>query len=135
LGHGTALVKVKAINPYTFGHETSYQFASRRIKSRSLVAENKPAETSLSAQSLWKPASSQFVYLQVGAFRNKIHAERLRQRLLTQLSAPVKVAKPSANKKLYRVQVGPFKNNIAANKIYNQLKELGIESNKLSNSQ
>ncbi len=119
LGHGTALVKIRAIDPYSFGRQTGFLFASRLKKSPHVQT---PTPIVLSSSSL---------YLQVGAFRNKSHAEHLQQRLVALLATPVKIKKPSANGKLYRVQIGPLKDNMTANKVRSRLKALGIASNKL----
>ncbi len=121
LAHGTALVKIKAINPYTFGRDAGIYFASRHVKSL-------PQSTSS-----WHASASDRnpVYLQVGAFRNKSNAQQLQQRLISLLATPVKVAMPTDKRNLYRVQVGPFKDMYTANRMSDRLKELGIESNKL----
>lgn len=115
LGHGTAPVKIRAIDPYTFGRKFE------------LAGENKRFSFS-SAKSLWKHGAKhgQNVYLQVGAFRNKIHAEKLRQRLVAMFSTPVKISKG----KFYRVQIGPIKDVATANKITYRLRTLGMKPNK-----
>ncbi len=116
LGHGTTVVKIKAIDPKTYGHENLYVQKTRRAF-QSGYAQN----TAIS-----KPA----VYLQVGAFRNKAYAQKLQQRLTALLETPVKIARPQANSKLYRVQVGPIHDVATAKKISQQLQGLGIKSNK-----
>lgn len=125
LGHGTTLVRVKAIDPYHYGHDN---IIAAHTLSRPMIAHNQAAASSPS-HLFFKPDAT--VYLQVGAFRNKSHAKQLQQRLIALLSAPVTVSNPSANKNLYRVQVGPIKNKSAINKIYSQLKVLGIKPNKI----
>jgi rare lipoprotein A len=104
IGHGTARVRVKAINPYTYGQH--FNFVKK-----------------------WSPGTSaQIVYFQVGVFRNKTHAARLKQKLTSLLKAPVSISRTQT--KLYRVQVGPIKDLTAADKINIRLKDLGIKSNK-----
>ncbi len=68
IGHGTAHVRVTAINPHTFGREELY------------FSNDKP------------------FYLQVGAFRSRANAERYKERLLTMLNEPVNIAKPASSK-------------------------------------
>lgn len=116
LGHGTARVRVKAIDPHTFGRE--FELAKNTRKSLrwtpKTIAERRAAQTRL-------------VYLQAGAFRNKIHAQRLQQRLHSLIEAPVHIS----SGKLYRVEIGPFKDMASANRITSQLLKFGIKSNKL----
>lgn len=104
LGHGTARVRVKAINPYTYGKHLN--FAKQWCPSR----------------------SAQIIYFQVGAFRHKVNAVKLRQRLSHLLEVPVSISRLSS--KLYRVQVGPIKDLSKAEKIDGRLKDLGIKPNK-----
>lgn len=134
LGHGTALVKIRAINPSNY-HNPNLTY----------IASNKPTKTNTklastsSYKSSWQPSKSksiakqtQLVYLQVGAFRHKSHAEKLKQHLATTLHMPVKISNPSAKgSKLYRVKIGPIKDVATANKITHRLKNLGISSNKI----
>lgn len=111
LGHGTAPVRLKAIDPYTFGRKFE-------------LAENNKRFTN---HSLWSPNKKQHqFYLQVGAFHNRIHAEKLRERLIAMLEAPVKIS-PG---KLYRVQIGPIKDMATANKITQRLRTIGITPDK-----
>lgn len=102
LAHGTALVRVKAIDPLTYGHHgLNVHFAKN----------NKP------------------LYIQVGAFKNKAHAQRLRQRLMGMLTEPVNIAAAQHNQ-IYKVQVGPIKDLAQADQISHQLNLLGIKPNK-----
>ena len=128
LGHGTALVRVKAIDPYAHPQNDSFYVASNRKKTPGVFAENRITRP---FKPTWQNTKqTQLVYLQVGAFRNKLHAERLRQRLIALLDAPVKVSHPSAKGKLYRVQVGPIKDVATANKLTHRLRVLGMKPNK-----
>jgi len=112
LGHGTATVRVKAIDPATYGKH--FQFAQHQ------------ARPSVSFSS----ASTKTVYLQVGAYRSKSHAQKMQQHLSSLISAPVRIISPSAKAKLYRVQVGPFKDVANANRVTHELNHLGIKPNK-----
>lgn len=115
IGHGTARVRVKAIDPYAYGKQP--EFANNWNFSR-------PHKTKRNLEQ-----QHQLVYLQVGAFRNKSHAEKLKKRLVVLLEAPVKILNPST-RGLYRVKIGPIKDVATAEKITTQLKNLGISSNK-----
>lgn len=115
LGHGTATVRVKAIDPRTYGK--SFDIAKSQPQShRSTYAT--------------KQSSSKGIYIQVGAFRNKSNALQLQHRLQAKVSAPVKVTYPSSQSKLYRVQVGPIYDGSTAAQLNGQLKHLGIKSSK-----
>jgi len=107
LGRGTARVRIKAIEP-----GTRYELAENSERAYSYNVIGRPLD---------KP-----VYLQVGAFRSKSRAEKLRQRLASLLEAPVNIAVGH----LYRVQVGPIEDVATEARISNQLHNLGIEANK-----
>jgi rare lipoprotein A len=68
IGHGTARVRVTAIDPYTFGKQQLYFNADKPF------------------------------YLQVGAFRNKSNAEKHKQHLTALLNTQVNIAKPFSSK-------------------------------------
>lgn len=130
LGHGTALVKVKAINPRTYERDQFF-VASRQAKHKKQFAENNKRDFLLTEDPLLpENKSAQSVYLQVGAFRNKSRAEKLKQRLIALLEAPVKISSPSASGKFYRVKVGPIKDVAMEDKITHRLKGMGIKPNK-----
>jgi rare lipoprotein A len=115
MGRGTAPVRIRAINPYTYGSE--FEFANnKRVTPRTTARDIGHASR-----------DTQLVYLQAGAFRNRMHAEQLKQRLVIQLEAPVRVAKG----KLYRVQIGPLKDVASVNKVTSRLRQLGIKSTKI----
>lgn len=115
LGHGTTHVRVRAINPYSFGSPEPFFADSRRFTRRFTGRFNR---------------SSNDVYLQVGAFRDKHHAQQLQTRLSSLFSAPVKIYNPSANGKLYRVKMGPFHDVASADKITIRLRDMGMSPNK-----
>lgn len=122
-GHGTAKVKVKAIDPTTFGG----QFALAKHTDQTYIKHSSDNITHHSIAS----TKHQLVYLQVASFKSKSRAEKFRLHLLNYVKTPVKIAKTSHHQQLYKVQIGPFKNKIIANKISSQLKRLGIKSNKI----
>lgn len=100
LAHGTAMVRIKAIDPYAYGR--TYNLAKK---------------------TLWKKPSTQpMMFVQVGAFKDRARAEKLRRHLIGLLNMPVKI---SAGK-LYKVQIGPIRDVATANKISGRLKSLGM---------
>lgn len=101
LGHGTTHVRVKAIDPTTFGETIQ-------------LAAHAPI------------SAAKALYLQVGAFHDRARAENLRSRLVALLGKPIHIAAG----KLYRVQMGPFKTAAEANTFSSRLKSLGIQANK-----
>lgn len=127
LGHGTAVVRVKAINPDTFKDSQPFFAGISHKKSRSVFAYNHPHEKNYP---LFQPNShsSKTVFLQVGAFRNKHYALRLQQRLnlLVSRKTPVNIIHPTVKGKLYTVKIGPIQDVASIAKITHQLKGLGI---------
>jgi rare lipoprotein A len=116
LGRGTAYVRVKAINPYTFGRTLE-------------IAKRTPTLQSSHGMrmALQRPAANQLVYLQVGTYHSKVHAQQARRRLIALFKTPVRIYKGRG----YRVQVGPIKDTATADKITQRLNRLGFKSNKL----
>jgi len=120
LGRGTTLVRVQAIDPVAYwnpAHLYALNNPIRHYFNTHHYAVNKALTHSM-----------HFVYLQVGAFRNKHYAERLKQKITTIISSQVNITNSA---KLYRVRIGPFKDTMTAGKISAQLKTLGIASNRL----
>lgn len=129
LGHGTATVRVRAINPYTYANrEPFFSGASpSRTKSFAGNAQLASAETGYITKS---NSSAGMIYLQVGAFRNRSHALRLQHQLSALFSTPVTIQTPLENSSLYRVKMGPFNDIASADRLTRRLKGLGISSNK-----
>lgn len=116
LGHGTAYVDVKAIDPNHMSSDDGLILAHRSKSLRSLFASS-------------QPASSSGVYLQVGAFQNRIHAERFKNKVSTLISSPVRITQMAkSSQRLFRVQVGPFDDIMTADSISKRLKSFGIKS-------
>jgi rare lipoprotein A len=111
LGHGTALVRVKAIDPLIYGKPAPV--IAHRIYRRETPVFHSNAPR---------------VYFQVGAFRDRQRAERLRERLATLVDAPVNISHGHAN--LYRVHVGPVRDTAEAERLTYRLKGLGLKANK-----
>lgn len=126
MGKGTALVKIKAINPRTWNIESDPILMAREETKRNQKhhtftpiwqAHHKPA-----------PAALPFgTYLQVGAFKDKQRALKLQQRLARSLGTPVQIA---PNKHLYLVKVGPLHNQDMTQDVTRRLKRMGITWNK-----
>lgn len=110
LGHGTARVKIRAIDPGTYG---------RAI----VVARSHP----LSKRATLVASTSHKVYLQVGAFRKKSNAFNLRDKLSGLLKAPVDVINPSQNSSFYLVKVGPIHDLNFAKNLNAKLLNLGFK--------
>lgn len=107
LGHGTAKVRVDAIDPYAYWHA------------------QQSAPVSLAANV--KKSAHQTLYIQVGAFKNKTNALRLQQRLAANVNHPIIISKPGAASHLYRVKIGPFASRSEANNASQHLKRMGIQ--------
>jgi rare lipoprotein A len=106
LAHGTAPVRVRAIDPRVYGAPTT--FASKSSHTR-------PSR----------------VYLQVGAFRDRNNAEKLRSSLATALNAPVNVSFPNFGSSYYKVRVGPIDDPASANVLTRRLYAMGFKPSRL----
>ena len=113
LGHGTAHVRVRAINPYSHNEREPFFAESTHPVWHSIRNSAKP------------------VFLQVGAFRRKNYAMALQRRLSNLSSAPIEITSPSRREGLYKVKMGPFHDVATLAKITNQLRDLGITPNKI----
>lgn len=109
LGRGTALVDVKAIDPATFD-ENTYE-SSRNIA----IVKNTQHQRG--------------VYIQVGAFKNKLYAERMRGRLHKMLASPVNIA---SKRHMFEVKIGPLKDYTTASRLTQRLNALGIHSKEIT---
>jgi len=118
LGRGTAHVKIKALNPYTY-----VEMAAKKI--------NHAAPTIASTVKQHASSAAHYVYLQAGAFANRSYAVKLKNRIASRLSFPVRVANPQTNSKLYRVQIGPLRDTASANEVSQNLKSMGIHTHKI----
>lgn len=174
LGHGTAYVDVKAIDPMkydrnSFDHPTTAHdfyltennvqvpaqataqeiapphFATQQqlpkhiVKSTHLAKLHKMPKHFVKHQPVTvlhyakvKPAlHNSSVYLQVGAFKNKVLAEKQKRRLDAMFSSPVNITRLADKQKLYRVQIGPLKDVAAAKQITQRLKSVGLSSKQM----
>jgi rare lipoprotein A len=157
IGHGTAHVKVKAIDPTEHNNEEIHtnSFYIVRNKNQSSVQpdqSNPPITPILAEQThqAFKTKQLQYaknktyhaqpqhlaaqksahgkshVYLQVGAFSNKTRAEKLKKQITPMIASSVQITQHGHPKTLYRVQIGPIKDNVTMAKINKQLKSIGL---------
>lgn len=111
IGHGTAKVKIRAINPRQW-------LANQKEPSNHIIASNH--------------SSRGQVYLQVGAFQSGTNANKLKQRLAGFVRHPVNISAPSSVSHLYRVKIGPFNTRHEAMDMSHDLKRLGINTAKVT---
>jgi rare lipoprotein A len=143
LGHGTAYVDVKAIDPLKFdrntfdrpAHVNDFYLANNNVSvpaANHHVRHAERAPTTLHYASAKHVTNSSHVYLQVGAFKNKALAERMKKRLGGMFSSPVKITQLASNHhKLYRVQIGPIKDAMTAKVISQRLKAVGLNTKQM----
>lgn len=116
VGHGTAKVEITAIDPRQYNDKT--------YRAPVFVAKN-TTHQALRASNQTKRAAAA-VYLQVGAFSNKSYAEKLQKHLQSVIHSPVHITRLHKTKTLYRVQIGPIKDQASISKINQQLNSLGL---------
>ncbi len=103
--HGTALVEVRAIDPYHMQTE--------------LEGLPKKAPVPIS--------SCPRLYLQMGAFGQRENAERLAEQVRQAISSPVTINQAERNGQvIYRVQIGPLPSIDDSDEIYQCLKAAGL---------
>jgi rare lipoprotein A len=66
------------------------------------------------------------VYLQVGAFSERVNAEQLQQKLTGRINQAVRIDSSAGN--LHKVRVGPLNNADEAQQIMVRLASLGIKA-------
>lgn len=120
IGHGTTYVRVKAIDPNTYGKniivaQKQKHYSHEKISTLRFVNHSKTT--------LQVPKKG--IYIQAGAFRNKSYADKLKSRLMAKFDTPINVAHPASGNKLYRVQIGPVQDVATAKEIRQQLKLMG----------
>jgi rare lipoprotein A len=118
IGRGTTYVRVKAIDPKTYGKPIIVTARHTQHSPKQIITAHK--STSHHAP----------VYLQVGAFHDKSRATRLQKRLSGLVALPVNVYHRGEKGALYRVKIGPIHDVTVAEEITSQLKGLGMNTNK-----
>lgn len=128
VGHGTAYVDVKAIDPIEYARRgTKYEpinlYASNtRHSSRKARTHNAPVQDIAENH-------NRTMYVQVGAFKNYAYAQKLRNRLQGITNSPINIASyKHAHHHLYHVRIGPFYDTASANRISQKLKNFGYPS-------
>lgn len=123
---GTASVEVRAIDTVEF---------SRSNIPQEMVFANKPLELpeiqinidALEKSHKPKQAIVLEKFLQIGAFAQRDNAKRLQREIALITDAPVLIKEGlSKNRPIYRVQVGPFKDQDEANSMKEKLKAKGL---------
>jgi len=115
LGHGTATVRVEAIDPVVYANRnTPHTRITNLFANNTVTRQVNP--------------KSGTIFLQVGAFQNRLYAERLKKRILNITSTPVRIAQTH---KLYRVQVGPILDVATADHISRNLYNHGLSNHKI----
>ncbi|EKD55002.1 MAG: hypothetical protein ACD_60C00029G0029 [uncultured bacterium] len=126
LGHGTAYVDIKAIDPMRYDKN----IIDQPVRSHDFyLAQN---NVTLPRPLVHHAAhhNQSIVYVQVGAFRSKLLAERQRKRLMSMFaSSNIKITH-SAKQHWYRVQIGPITDLALAKRITERLKAAGLNSKK-----
>ena len=104
INHGTALVEIKAIN---------FSYPPTPIKSIML-------EKNISLPPR--------LFLQLGTFCERIHAEDLKKKLCAHIREPILILRSFYNQLLrYHVQIGPLAGINELNHLHNKLKKLGFK--------
>ncbi len=102
-GRGTALVEIKALDPI-----------KRRFRPIFQAFHDKKKH-----------------FLEVGSFRQRAYAARLKERLAKVLKHPIYIkTKAFGQRLIYQVQIGPIKDKETLAKIRNRLRTIGLSANK-----
>jgi hypothetical protein len=117
LAHGTAMVRVKAIDPHTYDHQYRFVAQTRPRHFQPLFPRH---------YSAIKPQHTTPTYIEVGAYAKRINAEKMQRRLKSYVQLPVHIFNPIGREHLYRVQIGPVKDMATVDKISHRLKNLGL---------
>jgi rare lipoprotein A len=123
LEYGTGLVEVEAVDAIPPAPSTPAEMAIEA----SMTAT--PPHAGVQQTLREQPVSAREIslFIQVGAFRIRDNAERLRNRLDAYNLGPVRiVSRAMANNPLYRVQVGPLASVDEADQVANNLTSLGV---------
>lgn len=114
--NGTAKVEISYIDP-----------RQARPRTRVAAINNKPAvKTGPAKRAVTATKSLQRLYLQVGAFAQRINAEQLRQRVAHVLESGEINTGYNVENKLYRVRIGPLASIEEADKLADKLTQSGI---------
>jgi rare lipoprotein A len=123
LEYGTGLVEVEAVDATVPAPSSPAEM----VLEASMTAN--PPHAGVQQARLEHPVSPREIslFIQVGAFRMRDNAERLKDRLDASNLGPVRiVSRAMASNPLYRVQVGPLASVDEADQVANNLTSLGI---------
>ncbi len=117
VGHGTAYVDVRAIDPERHREplQNDFWLASNRKTTTPTPIVKKTQTASLTKK------YSTGIYLQVGAFKNRLFAERLKDKLSRLSASPVTIVRRADKNNLYRVEIGPIQDSNTAKRIRQQI--------------
>jgi rare lipoprotein A len=132
LGHGTAPVEVRALDPLQYDKNYQYSnnfYLAENMRNQVIHAKSYKPEYQTHSTTY---ASARPTYIQVGAFKNRLYAEKLKHRLSSVVSSPVNIAQLTHRSKLYRVQIGPVRSTVTLAQINRQLRIMGISGKTIS---
>ncbi len=115
LGHGTAPVRIVALDPYTYAEHKTTPAPAKISKTNSTVLTSN---------------DSKLLFLQAGAFHSKSRALNFKNHLAG-FNYPVRMIAPTGDSKLYRVQIGPLHDTASIHKVSRRLKTMGIVTHPL----
>lgn len=111
LAQGTGLVEVRAIDP------------AAPLRQASLPTDGIPAPPAASTASVAEPG----LFVQVGAFSNRLNADRLQQRLARALGEQIRIQQANhQGQAIFRVQIGPLAGVDQVDSLTLNLPRLGI---------
>lgn len=120
LGHGTAHVRVTAIDPDNFNKTPTFSHIPMYAKNNHTHSLSNPMY-----------ANNAF-YLQVGAFKNRMYAERLKNRISKLTSTPIHITQRTPHTRLFHVQIGPIKDIATMGILSKRLKSVGLHTHKVT---
>lgn len=123
LQQGVGHVKVEAIDPHH--HQPAPHVLAENKAVTPAPAAAKPAAVQQKTATPTPATNSQW-YLQLAAFVDKTYAEEMMDELETLIQEPLAI-KQNGQDPLYRVQVGPFKDQQSAQDYQTQLAKLMVE--------
>lgn len=115
MGRGTALVRIRALDPVT---QTWIPLAKK-------TPAKKQSPHAYLVQN-YKNADG-LIYLRVAAHKNKTEAQKIHQRLMTQLAHRVSISRPALTSRGYLIKVGPIHNVATAKMLRKKLTSMGMK--------
>jgi rare lipoprotein A len=118
LGKGTGLVEVRALDPrQPLPNETAQPLRVARVV-QPVTANELPFTPDL--------------FVQVGAFRNQLNAQRLLQRLQPQMDNRIRIQQAESDgNRIFRVQIGPLADVETTDAVTLRLAQLGIHATQI----